>query len=200
MPDRSIPYHNIIMRLAAIPPQPRFPLPAGYAFRGWQAGDEARWAALETEIGDFGTQREAMVYFQERYLPQPGELQRRFIGVENAAGGLAGAVIAWYETVGGIKTSVLHWLAVSPARQGTGLGKALVREALRRYRALEGPPVYLHTQPWSYVAVGLYSACGFRILKSETFCGYENQYEAAMAVLQKHMRPEAFGRLVAEAE
>lgn len=58
-------------------------------------------------------------------------------------------------------------------------------------------PVYIHTQPWSYVAVFLYVRMGFWIQKEDTFSHYENQYTQAMDVLKKILSKEQYEELVA---
>lgn len=45
-------------------------------------------------------------------------------------------------------------------------------------------PIYIHTQPWSYKAIMLYSKLGFKIQKTDTFSHYENQYEQAIKTLE----------------
>ena len=61
-------------------------------------------------------------------------------------------------------------------------------------------PVYLHTQPWSYAAILLYTELGFRLQKTDTFAGYENQYEQGMQVLRTLLTPQQYDRLAACAE
>jgi len=56
-------------------------------------------------------------------------------------------------------------------------------------------PVYLHTQPWSYRAVFLYIRQGFKIQKTDTFAGYENQYVQAMNTLAEVLPAERYEEL-----
>jgi hypothetical protein len=50
---------------------------------------------------------------------------------------------------------------------------------------LEGDKdIFLHTQTWSYKAIGLYLKASFEILESESFGHYKNDYEKAMPILR----------------
>jgi ribosomal protein S18 acetylase RimI-like enzyme len=196
--DKSIPYFNILMRCAAYTPAP-IRLPAGYRFRDYRDGDAMEWAWVEHQIQDFDTFEEAYRYFRDTYDGELEALRQRFICVVNEKGEFAGCVTAWREKSGDVLIPAVHWLAVSPKEQGRGIGHALMRKLLERFLELDGFPIYLHSQPCSYVAVGLYSSLGFRVLKQESIMGYENQFEESMAVLKTLMPPEKFQKLMDEA-
>lgn len=183
MLDRTIPYYNMILRCDAVL-RPGIPVPPGYRIRHWEPGDEAAWARIESDIGDFRTCAEAERYFAEHYLTQPEALHSRGLFAVSDSGEIAGTCIAWHGQREGRTVASLHWLAVAPERQGLGLGKALCAETLRLFAEMGELPVYLHTQPWSWQAVLIYIRQGFRLLKTDTFDGYENQYEAAMRTLE----------------
>ena len=71
-----------------------------------------------------------------------------------------------------------------PEYQGLGLGKAVVLKGIEKALSIEGDrDIYLHTQTWSYKAIGIYMRAGFEILETGTFGGYKNDYEKAMSVL-----------------
>lgn len=53
-------------------------------------------------------------------------------------------------------------------------------------------PVYIHTQPWSYKAILLYIAQGFRLQRTDTFSYYENQFEKAMKTLKGILTREQY--------
>ena len=59
-----------------------------------------------------------------------------------------------------------------------------------RFYNKSGAPVYIHTQPWSWKAILLYSSLGFRLQKSESFGGYTNQYAEAMHTLREILSQE----------
>lgn len=195
--DKSIPYMNILMRCDEYQATP-IKLPDGFRFRGYKAGDEHIWAKFEIEIEDFDTYDNAVAYFQRKYLSNPEELQKRLICVESEDGTPAGMVIAWFDKNGDDTISTVHWLVTSPAFQGLGIGKALVQKLLETFYELKAYPVYLHTQPWSYAAIKIYSSLGFKMLRSESILNYENQYSLAIEELKKHLPQEVMEKLISE--
>lgn len=48
-------------------------------------------------------------------------------------------------------------------------------------------PVFLHTQPWSYEAVGLYLKAGFFLCRSETFGTHKNQFQEGIRILEQYL-------------
>lgn len=194
MLDRNIPYYNTILKCSQWEKVPIF-LPEGCRIRGFQPGDEAAWARLEYEIGDFASQEEAMDYFTKTY--QAGH-DRVFFAEEN--GEVAGSVITWRDPRGAGVISSLHWLIVTPRRQGKGLGKALLQTAMNWYLDAGELPVYLHTQPWSHRAILLYVKNGFRIQRTDSFSHYENQYTDAMNTLRKILPPRDYTALLRTSE
>lgn len=72
-------------------------------------------------------------------------------------------------------------------KKGQGIGTALVREALRVFAGRGEVPVFLHTQPWSYEAVGLYLKAGFFLCRSETFGTHKNQFQEGIRILEQYL-------------
>lgn len=196
--DNTIPFKNLLMKCSEYLPT-AIRLPDGYRFRGYREGDAEAWARLEHAIRDFDTVDEAYQYFRDTYFGDPGALRQRFICVEDETGEAAGCVIAWQEPSNGVVIPAVHWLVVSPEAQEKGIGRALMCKLLERFQALDGFPVYLHSQPCSYVAIGLYSSLGFRPLRHESIMGYENQFEEAMEVLKPLMPAGKYEKLLREA-
>ncbi len=193
MIDRTIPYFNIIMRCDRILPM-EVKLPAGYAIRTYQTGDEEPWAEMECAIGDFPSREAALALFTERYLADAQLTDRIFFAVD-PDGQIVGSVIA---DPRGMHVRALNWLVVDENHQGKGLGRALCQTALRLFRREDNSlPVYLHTQPWSWKAILLYISLGFKLQPTDTFCGHENQYAQAMEALQTVVTPEQYARMEA---
>lgn len=198
MIDKTIPYFNIIMRYDGPPITEPPNAPEGYRFREYRSGDECAWARMEVDNKDFDTYENAVKYFNIKYCMFPGKLRDRFIGLENKEGKLCGAVICWDDDRDDKLVSSVHWLVTDPAEQGKGLGSALVRMLLYKFSMLDLLPIYLHTQPWSYVALGIYSKMGFCLLTNDSFRGYENQSLQALPILQGLMKQEQFEKLKKE--
>lgn len=196
MPDRSIPFYNLILRCGGWRGE-EAPPPEGFRLRGFRPGDEEAWAALEWEIVDFASQEEAREYFTRTYGPPSQELARRCVFAVDGQGRAVGTCTAWRDPgPEGGEAASLHWLAVSPQWQGRGLGRALCRKTLSIFRELGEFPVYIHTQPWSWKALLLYVREGFLLQRAGTFGGYENQYAQGMATLAEILPEEAYRELL----
>jgi len=183
MVDKSIPFADIIMRNDN--PQYVQPvLPEGYRMDTYQPGDDEAWARMEVFAGDFKSYELALDYFHRTYLPDPEELEKRFVMVRNEAGEGVCSCIAWRTERNGKPCSTLQWLVTAEGYEGLGLAKAVAFETVNRYHALGEGPVWLHTQPWSYKAIWLYYQAGFRITSNDLLQVFPNRYDEAMPVLE----------------
>lgn len=80
MLDKSIPYAEIWMKRAhkSTPIQPI--QSDNYSLRSYQAGDERHWARIETSVGEFDNEEEALAYFEKEFMPEQAQLgQRMFL-------------------------------------------------------------------------------------------------------------------------
>jgi ribosomal protein S18 acetylase RimI-like enzyme len=187
--DKTVPYYNIIMKRRAGSPIPQPKLPSGFSFTPFSEGKEKQWATIETSVGEFNDSNEALEYFQKEYMEYSEELQKRLIMVQNQDGDCIATVTAWWNYSKENRYPSLHWLLVKPEYQGIGLGKALIYKCLQIFDQTEGnKDVYLHTQTWSYKAVGLYLNTGFELLKTESFANYINEYEKAEPILRDRLK------------
>ncbi len=91
MLDKSLPYRNIVMRI----PGEAVPL-IRYSLRFFQEGDETAWAAVETSVGEFETEAEALDYFRQDSLPYLEALKRRRVFVCAPCGRAMGTATAWF--------------------------------------------------------------------------------------------------------
>ena len=201
MLDRSIPYYNIIMKKDMPTAFASPALPAQFELHSYRPGVEQQWAELEYEIEDFPSVQAARAYFAKTYLSRSDLLARRGVFIsDKESGGLVGACIAWFDDQNGAPVSSLHWLITKEAYQGRGIGSALIAAALSIYEKENAFPVYLHTQPWSYQAIRLYHKFGFRLMKQDSFAGYENQYALAAPVLARYIEPKCMRELMDQSE
>lgn len=193
MLDRTIPYHNMILRCDALQHR-RVILPAGYRLGCYQPGMEKAWAQLECGIGDFISDEDAERYFLSRYAQ--ADKPENILFLIDPKQQVVGSCIAWTDLRLGKAVASLHWLVVAEAYQGRGLGRALCCAALNRFYEEGRQPVYIHTQPWSYPAVFLYLSLGFRLQKKDTFAAYQNEYIQAMQALRNILPDEEYQALV----
>ncbi|MDQ0971200.1 ribosomal protein S18 acetylase RimI-like enzyme [Neobacillus niacini] len=186
MLDKSIPYFNVIMKRPAGTPIPNFLLPEGYSFAWFTEGKEQQWAEIEASVSEFLNTDDALNYFRIEYLPFLSELKQRVLFIQNEKGNEVGTITGWWNMTEGKRDPSIHWFAVKKEYQNQGLGKALVCECLNRLSLLDGDnDIYLHTQTWSYKAIGIYLKVGFEIMKEESFSQYNNDYELAIPHLKK---------------
>lgn len=199
MLDKSVPYVDITMKREAGVQIPRVELPRGYSFATFRGGDEREWARVEVSVGEFAGEADALGLFDRDFRPHLAEVGRRMVFVEAAGSEKVGTVTSWWGMSGGRRYPLLSWLGVSPAHQGKGVGKALVAECIRRLVDLDGNcDIYLHTQTWSYVAVGIYLASGFRFMRASWGGDFGNDYGRAAPILREKMGPR-FREIFADA-
>lgn len=190
--DRSIPFFNTILRCDDYRLR-EYTLPSGYRIAPYQAGNESAWVRLECAVGDFDSTDEAAEYFTEKYLANGNRDDILFL--YNKAECIVGSCIAWTDERHGKLVNSLHWLIVDEAEQGKGLGRCLSVAVMNRFFERDGRPVYIHTQPWSWKAILLYSSLGFRLQESDSFGGYVNQYEDALKTLKGILTEEQYNAL-----
>lgn len=199
MIDKSIPYFDVVMVRPGHLPHVQAPdLPAGYSYHLYQPGDICRWTAVETAVDEFDEESQARAYFEKSFLPYEGELAQRMAFILDAEGQAVADATAWYaeDTALG-RVALLHWVAADPRVQGKGLGRAVTCKALSLFAAL-GPQgdIWLTTQTWSHVAIGLYLSLGFCAHKTYEIAGHTNGYEGAAGVLQGIMPPAVYQQFV----
>lgn len=198
MLDKTIPYYNVIMRYDGPPIMKPPDIPSTFFISEYRSNDVLRWAQMEVDNNDFDTYENAVTYFSKKYLSEPEKIKDRFIGVINQEGNLVGSVICWDDDRNGQMVSSVHWLITDPKIQGRGVGTFLVSMLIHKFSKMNLLPIYLHTQPWSFSAIGIYSALGFRLLKTDSFRGYENQTEKALPILEKHLSQAQYNKLITE--
>ena len=189
MLDKSVPYVDICMRREPGTPNPAGALPPGYRFAYYAPGDEKSWARIETSVLEFDSEMDALLYFQRDFLPYGPELPLRMLFVETDTGGEPEKVAtasAWWAYTGPRRDPTVHWVAVKPAHQGLGVGKALIARVIDRMIEIEGDRAfYLHTQTWSHKAVKLYQRAGFYITDEPNVQGCANNRTAEAAAVLK---------------
>lgn len=198
MLDRTIPFCNTIMKCSDYSPR-HVELPDGFSIVSYQRGYEKEWAKLEYAIGDFDSLEVAEKYFVETYL-QKTESFPNILFAMNKDNEIIGSCIAWQDMRGTNSVSSLHWLVVDERYQRLGLGRALCIAVMNIYVERGALPVYIHTQPWSWKAILLYTSLGFKLQKTDAFSHYENEYEKAMIELGKIVTAEQYELLKQSSE
>ena len=186
MLDKSIPYAGFFMHRPAGAPISSFPLPDGFQFVFYSAGDEMEWARIEASVLEFEGEFAALMHFNEKFMPFIDELERRCLFIKNDAGDKIATIMAWWAEIEGQRRPWLHWAGVDPRYQGLGLGKALISKVMELFIELEGDvDVFLKTQTWSYKAVDIYMKNGFRpTAEKALYKKRKHNYKKAMKILQ----------------
>lgn len=198
MLDKSIPYKDMIMKLAyhdcdkiSESEQPR--LPAGFSFHMYRNGDMRHWCEIECSVLEFPDQIKAEDYFQREFLPWENELHQRMVFIVNEQQIPVATASAWWFDSDESRQASLHWVAVHPEYQRLGLGRAVVMKALSLFPIYEPDhPVFLHTQTWSHVAIRLYRKLGFCVCRTMMPGNKTNAYEEAMAILEPVLKQEDY--------
>ncbi len=181
MLDKKIPYYNVIMLRKQGTKIKEVICPKGYDFVSYQTGDEKAWAEIETSVLEFDNVEKSLSYFDKYYKPYQEELKKRCLFIENDKHEKVATFTIWWDD----DYPSVHWVAVKPNYQGKGLGKAIVYQGIKHSITLLGDvDIYLHTQTWSYKAIGIYQKAGFKILEEGSFAHYKNDYEAAIKILK----------------
>lgn len=92
------------------------------------------------------------------------------------------------------KINTIHWFKTLKEYEGKGLGRALLSYIMCSLDDSDYP-VFLHTQPSSFRAIGLYSDFGFKIVTNKTIGYRENHYKESLAILKQFMRKDMFDKL-----
>ena len=188
MLDKSIPFIGIFMKRPAGTPFTEFPLLEGFKCVLYKPGDEADWARIETSVGEFTSEFEALMYFGKKFKPDIDELVKRCLFIENNQGKKIATATAWWHHINNERRAWLHWVAVDPKYQGLGLGKAITSEVTKLMLELEGDvDFYLHTQTWSHRAIGIYEKFGYYITDEKILYkgNKDNNYKKAIKILNK---------------
>lgn len=187
MLDKTIPYAEIWMVRPRELPITEFSLPEGFSFVSYKEGAQLAWAEIETAVGEFDRNKEALDYFNRTFGPYPEELKKRMVFIKTEAGEKVGTATAWWkETASGTRYPLVHWVAIKPEYQGKGLSKPLTSKVLSLLQELEyHPSIVLHTQTWSHIAIRLYEKFGFKI-SDKNLDGTPNpDYKKAMDTLEQ---------------
>jgi ribosomal protein S18 acetylase RimI-like enzyme len=152
---------EVVMVLGDLSRAPRLPLPAGYSLRPYQDGDDETWARIQSAADLYNVITPSL--FASQFGTCRADLERRHLFAVDESGEAVGAVSAWFpEADLAPDLGRLHWLAVTPDRQGHGVGCALVAAALERMRELGYRRAYLTTSAARLEALRLYERFGFR--------------------------------------
>lgn len=181
----ELPDKNLFMVCRALNPLAAAALPAGFAFALCTPDDLPEWYAFP-----FDTQEDALrhmpymkAYYERVYAPHGDLFFGRCLFVLSPDGRKIGTCFLW-PAYGRVTT--LHWLKVKRDHEGMGIGRALIARTMQQAVSRDYP-VYLHTQPESFRAIGLYADFGFALLTDPFIGPRKNDLEECLPWLRQHM-------------
>jgi GNAT superfamily N-acetyltransferase len=139
---------------------PQVPFPEGFSIRPMRTGEGGLWEDIW---------RDAQAYqpfgprlFEGQFSADPQATRYRSYMIVDAKDVAVGTISAWYDrNYHGQEVGVIHWVAVRPAYQGRGLGKAGMSYALHQL-ARWHTRAMLNTQTKRLAAIKVYLDFGFR--------------------------------------
>ena len=138
---------------------PEAPFPKGFGIRPMRLGEGAMWVDIERDAEPYYPIADDL--FVSEFGRDPQATQWRSFLVIDEKGVAVGTVSAWYNRdYRGRDYGVIHWIAIRPAYQGLGLGKAALAYALHQL-AKWHERCLLITQSRRLPAIRMYLNFGF---------------------------------------
>ena len=104
--------------------------PVGYRIRSYRIGDAKAWTDIQRESDTYNVFSDRT--FDEQYPAAEEVRQQRIFFAEDAEGLPIGTSSAWFGKDGETgRHGLVHWVAVIPAHQRRGVGRALLAHTLR---------------------------------------------------------------------
>lgn len=197
MIDKSIPYYPLTMIKTDTKNHPRCELPAGYEFVFYSKGDEARWAEIENDVGQFSSVEKGIECFNREFLEgQDLDPEKRMLFVISPAGEYVGTATLWNGLFYGEKKQRIHWVAVKDRHSGKGIAKAMLCRLMELYNDLGYSGfIYLLTGTRNWHAVSIYRKFGFEEFISArspsprmTDAEFAEQTEKAVKIINKMLK------------
>lgn len=139
---------------------PAYELPPGFSVRWYRPGDGPIWRKIQAGADRYNEFPSEL--FHEEFGFDPVRLGQRqcFLAAPDATP--IGSATAWFDWHHRCRRwGRVHWVAILPAWQGKGLGKALMTIVCRRLHELGHSRAYLTTSTARLPAINLYLGFGF---------------------------------------
>jgi len=139
---------------------PQVPFPEGFSIRPMRPGEGGLWEDIwrdAQEYAPFG-----VGLYESEFSADPQATGYRSYMIVDAKDVAVGTISAWYHrNYHGQEVGVIHWVAVRPAYQGRGMGRAAMSYALNQL-ARWHTCAMLNTQTKRLAAIKVYLDFGFR--------------------------------------
>ena len=194
MLEHEIPDLNIFMMCDKLNNSALSKLPDGYHIRNCRPDELKIWKEFpfdneedKKEYYEFMSQ-----YFNDVYSCNLNEFYNRCLFVcEDETDRPVATCFIWKAYN---KINTIHWFKTIKEYEGKGLGRALLSYIMCSLNE-DDYPVFLHTQPGSFRAIGLYSNFGFKIVTNDVIGYRENHFKESLPILKQFMKEESFNNL-----
>lgn len=179
----ELPDRNLFMVCREMNADAAAALPEGFSFALCTPEDLPDWYAFPFDRPEDAVRHAPYMraYFERVYAPRGNLFFERCLFVRSPEGEKVGTCFLW-PAYGRVTT--LHWLKVKQEYEGQGIGRALVARTMRQAADY---PIYLHTQPESCRAIGLYSDFGFALLTDPFIGPRKNDLNECLPWLKQRM-------------
>lgn len=192
--ERNIPDLNIFMMCDKLNNDALSDLPMGFHIRSCTPDELKIWMGFPFDSEeDKNNYYEYMNdYFQNVYGNNLDEFYNRCLFVCDDLTDKPVATCFVWRAYNRINT--IRWFKTLKEYEGKGIGRALLSYIMKLLND-DDYPIYLHTQPSSFRAIGLYSSFGFKIVTNETIGFRENNYKECLPILKQFMNENSFEKL-----
>ena len=193
MIEQDIPDLNIFMMCEKLNKNALSKIPDGYHIRNIRKDELDIWFAFPFDTEDEKKEyRNFMLdYFNNVYGNKLEEFYKRCLFICDNNDKPISTCFVWksYD-----KINTIHWFKTLKEYEGKGLGRAILSYIMNSLSD-DDYPVYLHTQPGSFRAIGLYSDFGFKIVTNKIIGNKSNDYEECLPILKQFMKKENYNNL-----
>jgi GNAT superfamily N-acetyltransferase len=155
--EKSLPLKMVRAHLDNVP---EFALPAGFALRRYQPGDEEHWRQIHLAADRYNEITPEL--FPRQFGTDWRLLRERQCYLLVVRGQVIGTGTAWFnDNFEGARFGRVHWMAIVPEFQGRGLAKPLLTAICLRLHELGHDRAYVSTSSARRPAIGLYLRFGF---------------------------------------
>ena len=193
MKEQDIPDLNIFMMCDSLNENALSDLPNGYHIRNCRPDELELWMEFpfDNEEDKINYKDFMKNYYNNVYKKQEDEFYKRCLFICDENDKPITTCFIW-KAYGRINT--MHWFKTLKEYENKGLGRPLLSYIMKPLNDNDYP-IYLHTQPGSFRAIGLYSDFGFKILTNKTIGYKNNDYEECLPILKEFMRKDKFDKL-----
>jgi len=193
MKEQDIPDLNIFMMCDKLNENALSDLPSGYHIRNCRQDELELWMEFpfDNEEDKINYKDFMENYYNNVYKKYEDKFYKRCLFICDENDKPITTCFIW-KAYGRINT--MHWFKTLKEYESKGLGRALLSYIMKPLKDNDYP-IYLHTQPGSFRAIGLYSDFGFKIVTNKTIGYKNNDYEECLPILKEFMRKDKFDKL-----